>query len=850
MNNPSPSRHSRRQPSDSEADVQGLENRDGSDKHASVNPADNVSASVDEIKADTPMIAHSGRFSTFLCWALAVAASLWIALCTSLGPLYRQYETNPGIATITAFSFNNAMIFAITFAICMLVIIELVRFGRGQLLIPYDFGLRARFAAVRNNRRHQTHESTAAPKNGDNNEIDTSSNTASNSQTGGKRGTKFDNAHWLRSRIWQWTRRMASSLRSGARRCMMTVTDKWWKIALVLIIGWLWVPITLVAAFGADIRSQFREFSWAWNQWTGLKQPYIGFFSFVPMDIYPTAHYLWPAKPTYLTDQHNIVLTLIYGGAGTVSRYFTGSNDLGIAVLASGQLLFAAFCLAATANRFFNHPWLKPRHRLFAHVSAMSSENTSTNKKTELTPKKIDTATFVGPLPRFFILLFFLICPLVLFSTISLTKSPLFAFAFVWWFGVGYEILCTKKMRRNSTHGQSATSLHRISDNSDDSEHSNNVDGAMIHYKNGPNANLEANSAYDRVILHLRKRTFIALVLSTLVMMISVKYALYIVLFEFAIALFADRRRWKTYIIGMLLPALLFEGAVGLATRDGAIINGDPIESHGVQLQQIARVAVLNPDGIPQDAKNKLAPIFNLDQMAEAYSQQDADPVKSSGIQTKRVSYRWRTVSKADMKNFNAAWLEIVKANPRICLDALLAKSYGYFDILDPPYIDMTYYVAYAGTANFTDWIGYWCAGWRRQLTDWLKNWSSKPAIGWLIHGNTFVIITLLLGAAEVILRRWKTLSTHLPLLLLMGVMITAPANNFERHMLPLVFVLGFVLLTFWQDSRAQRAKARTLRNGVTTNHPQVAESHESTDTTNKLDTTCPAKAKTAGLEL
>ena len=33
---------------------------------------------------------------------------------------------------------------------------------------------------------------------------------------------------------------------------------------------------------------QIREFSWAWNQWTGLKQPYIGFFSFVPMDIYPT----------------------------------------------------------------------------------------------------------------------------------------------------------------------------------------------------------------------------------------------------------------------------------------------------------------------------------------------------------------------------------------------------------------------------------------------------------------------------------------------------------------------------------------------------------------------------------
>ena len=35
-----------------------------------------------------------------------------------------------------------------------------------------------------------------------------------------------------------------------------------------------------------------------------------------------------------------------------------------------------------------------------------------------------------------------------------------------------------------------------------------------------------------------------------------------------------------------------------------------------------------------------------------------------------------------------------------------------------------------------------------------------------------------------------------IPLLLLMGVMITSPANNFERHMLPLTFVFCFVALT------------------------------------------------------
>ena len=35
-----------------------------------------------------------------------------------------------------------------------------------------------------------------------------------------------------------------------------------------------------------------------------------------------------------------------------------------------------------------------------------------------------------------------------------------------------------------------------------------------------------------------------------------------------------------------------------------------------------------------------------------------------------------------------------------------------------------------------------------------------------------------------------------------MGVMITAPANNFERHMLPIAFVFGFLCITFARDNR------------------------------------------------
>ena len=540
---------------------------------------------------------------------------------------------------------------------------------------------------------------------------------------------------------------MQAVARAGdwCRRMILRGTDRWWKLFLILLIGWLWVPTTLLSAFGADVRSQAREFSWAWNQWLGVDQPYIGFFSFVPMDIYPTAHYLWPEDPTYLTDQHNIVLTVCYGAATAVSRYLTGSNDAGFVALSAIQFVFAAFCCAATANRFFNLPFLRP---------ADGGERIDALRETGL-------ARPAGALQRFVILLFFLVCPLAVFATISLTKSPLFAFSFVWWFGVWYELHMTR--------------------------------GELMP---------------DGKARRLNTRSWMAFAAASCVMLISAKYAWYIIVLQILLALIADRRRWRVYVTALLLPTVLIHGGVVLMIQSGLIINGDPIESRGIQLQQIARVAKLNPEGIPDSAAELLEPIFNLDQMADAYRQDDADPVKSSGIQSKKVSYKWRTVTEEDMAQFNTAWAQIVAANPVIALDALLAKCYGYFDVTASPYTSMDYYVDSIYVQNQTEWIKDWCHDWRASVAQFARDWGAVPVLGWLTHGNLYVSLTLLIGAAEVVLRRWRTLAWHIPLALLMGVMITAPANNFERHMLPVAFCFGFLCLTFWRESLASRHTA------------------------------------------
>ena len=192
------------------------------------------------------------RLDTVACvarWALAVAACLWIALCTAVGPLYWNDSS------IADFGLINAVYFLITALITFGIIVALVRWASG---VPVFGWHRRHWGKVEREPRRLV-----------------------------PIGVRMWAASWSLSRPGRAARTVAHAV----SRTIVRATDRWWKIAIILFLGWLWVPSTLLVAYGSDVRSQIREFSWAWNQWTGLKQPYIGFFSFVPMDIYPTAHY-------------------------------------------------------------------------------------------------------------------------------------------------------------------------------------------------------------------------------------------------------------------------------------------------------------------------------------------------------------------------------------------------------------------------------------------------------------------------------------------------------------------------------------------------------------------------------
>ncbi|MFT8356743.1 DUF6020 family protein [Bifidobacterium aquikefiri] len=667
---------------------------------------------------------HSRSILSTLRWVCITLVCMWIALCTSVGPIYRAN------ASIASYSWTNALIFITAFGVTLGIIIVAVHWTRAC----QGDANRSSVAAE----GHSSFRSTPI-----------------------SRLRALLLRHLLRHRS---IRIMLHAISRGWSRLapwIMRLTSSRRRLFLVFAIGWLWAYVTLLAAYGADIHSQINEFNLWWANLRGMKLPYLD--GFTQMDIYPTAHYLWPKNPTYLTDQHNYLLTLFYGAVVAAFRKLSGSDDAGIVALAGLQMLFAAFCCSSTANRFFNYG--------VRQASTQTQAQAQPHKGMKDTFAYGSSRLYASAGPRLAIIALFLLTPISVFSTISITKSPAFAYSFVWWIGILYT-LYRRNPLRHTLHGKDFNTTVSHSDDS--------------------------SSPTVRIPRSLK----IELAASSLLMLGTVKYGVYIIVVQLILSLLSDRRHWRSYVLCMLIPVIAFEGLLMSLIAAGAVIQGDPIEAKGIQLQQIARVAERDPANIPAQARRQLEPILDLDTMALRYNPNDADPVKSSGGEDKLTVYKWRTVTAADMTQFNSAWLSIGLKNPVLYIDAFMAECYGYFDVTDVPYVSMNYYVNNGYVQDSSTWIKNWLHVWRDKVAGFAFAWGRTPVLGWLTNGNFWLVLSLLLICIEFALKRFRALSYHTTLLVLMGVMVFAPANNYDRHILPLVFVFGFLALAFVKDTQ------------------------------------------------
>ncbi len=309
------------------------------------------------------------------------------------------------------------------------------------------------------------------------------------------------------------------------------------------------------------------------------------------------------------------------------------------------------------------------------------------------------------------------------------------------------------------------------------------------------------------------RRWYVETTLLSFMVAVSVLFGWMLLVAQALVMLGVRRGRYAPLAV-MAVPALLVHGTVSAAVAVGVLIPSDPIETKGVQLQQLALILSEHPDALSTQDRAALSKIFDLEAMAEAYDPDISDPVKSSGpYATKTESFRYQTVQPEDWDDFTGIWLRAGAEHPDTFADALVSKSYRYLDPFD------------RGTHWYPPWAGdYERTVGEHSVAPVALNSGPRPALReaaytcydaalcrpLLSHSLRTVLLVLICAAAITVGRRFSWLWA-MPFALQVGVVAMSPLAAGGRYALGFTYGLAVVILLMAIDDR-QPARERAGR--------------------------------------
>lgn len=323
----------------------------------------------------------------------------------------------------------------------------------------------------------------------------------------------------------------------------------------------------------------------------------------------------------------------------------------------------------------------------------------------------------------------------------------------------------------------------------------------------------------------VRRRWYVETALVSLILAASVLFGWMLLLAQALIMIGVRRGRWAPLAV-MAVPGLLIHGTVSVAVATGLIIPSDPIETKGVQLQQLALILKEHPDTLSEKDRTALSKIFDLDAMAAAFDPDISDPVKSSGpFDRKTESFKYKTVQPEDWDAFNGLWLRAGAKHPDTFVDALVLKFYRYLDPLD----------------EGTNWYPPWAGDYERtvgdhqlapvefnkaartevrdQAYDCFQSSGCRPLLS---HSLRTVLLVLICAAAIAVGRRFSWLWA-MPFALQVGIVAMSPLSAGGRYALGFTYGLAIVILLMAIDDRQPKNRPEDQAEDRPEDQPQTS---------------------------
>lgn len=291
-------------------------------------------------------------------------------------------------------------------------------------------------------------------------------------------------------------------------------------------------------------------------------------------------------------------------------------------------------------------------------------------------------------------------------------------------------------------------------------------------------------------------KAIVGFIISNLVILISVKYGWLIIAAEFLFLLFIPSMR-KLALVSFLLPLLFFKVSMSILFATGTVIQDDPIESKGIQIQQVALYVQEYPNDLTKFETKELNRIFNVQQIAIKYNPGNTDSVKGSGYYDKDT-YRYQTIRQSDWRNFNKVWLEMMIKHPSVFVRGAVLKFYGYFDVLSDQRRDMT--VDYPDFELKKENMDEANINPRRRDRLNMLLQENKGILGLMNSGALYVIIGLIMLSVLNFKFGWYSLLISMPFYVQILAIIVSPLNASVRYSLGFIYGLPLLLMLIMAD--------------------------------------------------